>query len=1048
MKGDQGEQGIQGEKGEKGDQGEQGIQGEKGDKGDQGEAGKDGYTPEKGKDYWTEEDKQEIIDELTQPTEYKNWLPISTTSDGYTIYNGKGYKENVRWSGSGGAEVDATGVYLSGFIPVQPGDVIRVKYMQMPYTEEGNANCLIQWYDTISGNPVASSNCLLLTEYSSAIFDANGNLEQFTISIYSSYTYIRIQASSMSSKSIVTVNEEIVTSTDDKFEDVNDSLADLDNRLDNLENQNGNESLIPEYWQEALDQGVQDINTALAEAGRNKSAFLFYTDVHWNGGSHMSPVLLNYLYQNTGMAKTIFGGDIVANEGTSYDAMSYIWDWRSQIKDLPNHHSVAGNHDDGNETNNLFSEDYVYSFLLAPEETPDMVWGDSGLYYYIDNPSEKTRYLYLDTACYSGTVEQKDFVKQALLSTPANWHIVAVGHAWLQADYDNYDVRPIPILPLNHTYNQYCYELCQIFDKYNSRVVDEYGDYSQGKAKVEFLIGGHTHIDYVTTTDGGIPIILIETDSSAVRSGLSFQKGTTSESSINGIIADYGDNVLHVVRVGRGRSFDVDFANPEMSTIYEVSNDLLLASTSTTSTRVYKGDTFTTTLTPLVGELTSVVVTMGGVDITATAFDSTTNTITIEEVTGDIVITVVANNGQVVNQIPISTDIDGTIYNGVGFKEDVRVRSTGEIVDTTGYYVTGLIPFKHQDMLYLTSDIFVGDLCGVAYFDADMNFLQNWYFNAHGGTIQLSEDGRYYTFQALSGDADVAYVRVTGWNTVGKNTIITVNQPIPEIEVSSNVLDTVGWTEGIYLTDGQERTDENACTTGYIPVTSGSTIYLANVAMPDEAGHGNRFMLYDEKMTFIGAYDLTSSGGQDVVYDELGNLVQVTFYHDDVKYVRISAWDINDKSIIQVDEPITGEIEKPTYTNVLETVGWTENIRLSGNDGTDREMEGCYTTGYIKVKSGDIIYMKNVNMPDSNENYASIVYHFDGDKAFISGFGYNSEIKGEDVVAATMEYDENGWCIRFIVSTMSDDKPSVAYIRITCLGIDETSIITVNEPIY
>ena len=51
--GERGEQGIQGEKGDKGDKGEQGIQGLKGDKGDKGA---DGYTPQKGVDYFTDED--------------------------------------------------------------------------------------------------------------------------------------------------------------------------------------------------------------------------------------------------------------------------------------------------------------------------------------------------------------------------------------------------------------------------------------------------------------------------------------------------------------------------------------------------------------------------------------------------------------------------------------------------------------------------------------------------------------------------------------------------------------------------------------------------------------------------------------------------------------------------------------------------------------------------------------------------------------------------------------------------------------------------------
>ena len=44
--------------------GPQGEKGEKGDTGATGAAGTDGKTPVKGTDYWTEEDKQEIVDEV------------------------------------------------------------------------------------------------------------------------------------------------------------------------------------------------------------------------------------------------------------------------------------------------------------------------------------------------------------------------------------------------------------------------------------------------------------------------------------------------------------------------------------------------------------------------------------------------------------------------------------------------------------------------------------------------------------------------------------------------------------------------------------------------------------------------------------------------------------------------------------------------------------------------------------------------------------------------------------------------------------------------
>lgn len=62
--GPEGPQGLQGPKGDTGPAGEQGPKGDKGDPGPQGEqgsAGQDGKTPVKGVDYYTEQDKQEMV---------------------------------------------------------------------------------------------------------------------------------------------------------------------------------------------------------------------------------------------------------------------------------------------------------------------------------------------------------------------------------------------------------------------------------------------------------------------------------------------------------------------------------------------------------------------------------------------------------------------------------------------------------------------------------------------------------------------------------------------------------------------------------------------------------------------------------------------------------------------------------------------------------------------------------------------------------------------------------------------------------------------------
>lgn len=55
---------AQGEKGDPGEPGSQGPAGPQGEKGEKGEKGSDGKTPVKGTDYWTDADKQEIVDDV------------------------------------------------------------------------------------------------------------------------------------------------------------------------------------------------------------------------------------------------------------------------------------------------------------------------------------------------------------------------------------------------------------------------------------------------------------------------------------------------------------------------------------------------------------------------------------------------------------------------------------------------------------------------------------------------------------------------------------------------------------------------------------------------------------------------------------------------------------------------------------------------------------------------------------------------------------------------------------------------------------------------
>ena len=119
---------------------------------------------------------------------------------------------------------------------------------------------------------------------------------------------------------------------------------------------------------------------------------------------------------------------------------------------------------------------------------------------------------------------------------------MAIAHIWRNVDYHH---EP----PVDDGFSlggEFC---LNEFDAYNERR----GMYSECNGRVEFCIGGHTHVDGDFRSQGGIPVIITETDSSVIRSDLESGPGTVSEASVNAVIADYKARKVFIIRVGRGK---------------------------------------------------------------------------------------------------------------------------------------------------------------------------------------------------------------------------------------------------------------------------------------------------------------------------------------------------------------------------------------------------------------------------------------------------------------------------------------------------------------
>lgn len=148
------------------------------------------------------------------------------------------------------------------------------------------------------------------------------------------------------------------------------------------------------------------------------------------------------------------------------------------------------------------------------------------------------------------------------------------------------------------------------------------------------------------------------------------------------------------------------------------------------------------------------------------------------------------------NWAKYSINEDGTIYNnGLGYKDNYRIRSGG--IETSSSYMTctGFIPLKKGETLYIYPS-FAGFNTQNAINLADASFNNLGQFTDDGTRYGICKDDATYKATTENGitsftltdkhngSADVAYVRVT--NDIGSATpitsgaemIITVNQEI------------------------------------------------------------------------------------------------------------------------------------------------------------------------------------------------------------------------------------------------------------------------------
>ena len=142
----------------------------------------------------------------------------------------------------------------------------------------------------------------------------------------------------------------------------------------------------------------------------------------------------------------------------------------------------------------------------------------------------------------------------------------------------------------------------------------------------------------------------------------------------------------------------------------------------------------------------------------------------------------------VTNQLEISTDIDGSVFNGCGYQDNARIRGILEIGESDYSFITGLIPVKRGDKIYFSGNMFNTGFKN----SASMNIA---FYNDKGRivssvSLQLAGEGFFDILETNSDgyasciqlsdsfvSSDFTHVRFTLVGS-GKDQIISVNEPL------------------------------------------------------------------------------------------------------------------------------------------------------------------------------------------------------------------------------------------------------------------------------
>lgn len=459
------------------------------------------------------------------------------------------------------------------------------------------------WSETDETYPVIDSLSATANSGASAVYSADGYLYTYIAGsdwmATSKYTQRPLDGSLSETSSNAVQNKVVTAAINGVTYTANKNAGDiltLWNEVEALGGVTVSNQTIPSYWESMVANKTATVKALQEVGGKNCVCFAYASDTHIpdndNGRTNDIGKVMAKMLDNCEIPFAVITGDVatrasfpteeeyIAHQSQVKEHLAPLWGTDRLLMALGNHDGCYG--DSSGYYRKQFSPERMWDVYFRSQALDfKRVFSDDGLYYYVDNIPQKTRFIVLNsnyageysqhengfavnnrfaTSCYGQ--EQLDWLCEKALDMPEGYGALIFTHVPFNVTYTVDKAQIIGIINAYNNKNSFSGRFTGGVDGWSNSSVNV--NFSDAKGEIIAVVAGHVHGDSIDTDTASCPVITILSAGASANepykeSAPTRTKGTDTETSFDIVTINRKTRTIYCTRVGGGSDRSVTY---------------------------------------------------------------------------------------------------------------------------------------------------------------------------------------------------------------------------------------------------------------------------------------------------------------------------------------------------------------------------------------------------------------------------------------------------------------------------------------------------------